>query len=174
MSPRAVLVGLPGTGKSTSGKRLAKILVLPFADSDHLVETAEGCSVGDIFGTLGEAEFRVAEARAVATALIDFDGVLALGGGALTTPATRSSLAASGVPIVLLRARLDTLAKRVGDGRTRPLLAGDPVRRLADLERERAPLYTDVATITVETDGHTPGQVAAIVAARLHALRVRS
>lgn len=174
MSPRVVLVGLPGTGKSTSGRRLAKILVLPFADSDDLVETAEGRSVREIFAELGEPAFRAAEARAIAAALSDFDGVLALGGGALTSAATRGALAASGVPIVLLQATLVTLGKRVGDARTRPLLADDPIARLADLDRERGPLYAEVATMTVDTDGRRAGQVAATVAARLFAQRVRT
>ncbi|MBE7187528.1 shikimate kinase, partial [Jatrophihabitans endophyticus] len=168
MSPRVVLVGLPGTGKSTSGRRLAKILVLPFADSDDLVEDATGRTVRELFAELGEPGFRAAEAHAVAAALDDFDGVLALGGGALTTPSTRAALAASGVPVVLLRATLTTLGKRVGDARTRPLLAGDPAERLAALQRERAPLYAELATLTVDTDGRSPGRVAATVAARLH------
>lgn len=174
MSPRVVLVGLPGSGKSTSGRRLAKILVLPFADSDDLVEAAEGRNVRQVFADLGEPEFRAAEARAVAVAMDDFDGVLALGGGALTTPSTRAALAASGVPVILLRATLVTLGRRVGDGRTRPLLTADPVGRLALLDRERGPLYAELATHVVETDGRSPGQVAATIAARLHDGRSRS
>ena len=121
-----VLVGLPGTGKSTSGRRLAKILVLPFVDSDDLVEQAAGCTVREMFAQLGEPGFRVAEGRAIAVALDEFDGVLALGGGALAASATRAALATSRVPVVMLRATLETLGKRVGDARTRPLLSGDP------------------------------------------------
>jgi shikimate kinase len=171
MSPRVVLVGLPGAGKSTSGRRLAKILVLPFADSDDLVEAADGRRVREIFSESGEPAFRAAEAAAIATALREFTGVLALGGGALLTESTRAELLASGVPIVVLRAALGTLGARVGDARTRPLLAVDPERRLAELEAERAPLYAELATFTVDTDGRTPGQVAATVAARLHERR---
>ncbi|MCU1657532.1 MAG: hypothetical protein JWO57_2188, partial [Pseudonocardiales bacterium] len=133
MTPRVVLVGLPGTGKSTTGRRLAKILSVRFADSDDLVEAATGRGVHEIFATDGETAFRSAEADAVRLAIHDFDGVLALGGGALTTPATRAALASSGAPVVLLRAPVDTLLVRVGDGRTRPLLADDPAARLASL-----------------------------------------
>lgn len=171
MSPRALLVGLPGSGKSTTGRRLAKILDLPFTDSDELVEAAEGRSVREIFAEAGEPAFRALEAAAIVDALGRFDGILALGGGALTTPSTRDAVAASGVPVVLLRARLDTLGSRVGDARTRPLLAADPAGRLYQLEQERAPVYAELATLVVDTDGKTPGQVAATIAARLHAQR---
>jgi shikimate kinase len=168
MSPRAVLIGLPGTGKSTTGRRLAKILCLPFADSDELVEAATGREVVTIFETDGEAAFREHEADAIATALTGFGGVLALGGGAVLTARTRDALAAHGVEVVLLRASVETLAARVGDARTRPLLRADPARRLAELAAERDPVFAAVATMTVETDHRTAGQVAATIAARLH------
>jgi shikimate kinase len=124
--------------------------------------------VHEIFATDGETAFRSAEADAVRLAIHDFDGVLALGGGALTTPATRAALASSGAPVVLLRAPVDTLLVRVGDGRTRPLLADDPAARLASLADEREPAYRDVATFSIDTTNRTPGQVAAQIAARLH------
>jgi shikimate kinase len=168
VSPRAVLVGLPGAGKSTTGRRLAKILAVPFADSDALVEEHAGVSVRDLFAEFGEDRFRAIEIEVIATALNTFDGVLSLGGGALTSAATRSMLVASDVPVVYLRATLDQLSQRIGDGRTRPLLTSNPEARLAVLAAERAPSYDEVATITVDTDGRTPGQVAATVAARLH------
>lgn len=168
MTPRVVLVGLPGTGKSTTGRRLAKILAVPFADSDDLVEAADGRTVREIFAESGEAAFRAAECAAITDALARFDGVLALGGGALTHPATRSAVAASPVPVVVLRAALATLGVRIGDGQSRPLLAADPAGRLAELDLERAPVYAELADLTVDTDGRTPGQIAATVAARLH------
>ena len=171
MPPRAVLVGLPGTGKSTTGRRLAKILAVPFTDSDDLVEAAQGKAVTAIFAEQGEAGFRAAEAAAIAGALLEFGGILSLGGGALTTPSTREALTASGVEVVLLRGSLATLTDRVGDARTRPLLVGDPQTRLAALAAEREPIYAGLATMTVETDNRTPGQVAAQIAARLHEKR---
>lgn len=167
MSPKVVLVGLPGVGKSTTGRRLAKILAVPFADSDDLVERSAGRSIGEIFAESGEAEFRRIEAATVASALSQFGGVLALGGGALTVAATRETLARSGVPVVLLRAPVATLAARVGDGQSRPLLSDDPVGRLAALADQREPLYGEVATLVVDTEHRTPGRVAASVAARL-------
>ena len=173
MSPKVVLVGLPGTGKSTTGRRLAKILAVPFADSDELVETDTGRPVPELFAAEGEAAFRAAEQAAIVRALAAFDGVLALGGGALGSAATRTAISDSGVPVVQLRARLETLGTRVGDGRTRPLLTDDPRGRLAALAAERTPTYDKLAVITVDTDGRTPGQVAAAVAARLHEREVR-
>lgn len=171
MTPRVVLVGLPGTGKSTSGRRLAKVLRVEFADSDDLVEAADGRDVRTIFVESGEAGFRAAEHRAI-TACLDggFDGVLALGGGALTYEPTRQAIAQSGVPVAVLRAPLETLLSRVGDGHTRPLLSDDPAVQLARLAEERQPLYESVATMDVDTSGRTPGQVAAHIAARLHSL----
>lgn len=168
MTPKVVLVGLPGAGKSTGGRRLAKILALPFADSDDLVEAATGKSVRTLFAESGEPAFRAAESAVVTTALADFGGVLALGGGALGSTATREALQSCGVPIVVLRAELGTLGARVGDGRTRPLLAEAPARRLAELAAERSPLYEQLAAFSVDTDGKTPGQVAATIAARLY------
>jgi shikimate kinase len=168
MTPRVVLVGLPGAGKSTTGRRLAKILAVPFADSDDLVEAADGRTVREIFAESGEPAFRTAECAAITAALAGFDGVLALGGGALTHPDTRAAVAGSGVPVVVLRAALETLGVRIGDGQSRPLLAADPAGRLAQLEVERAPLYAELADLTVDTDGRTPGQIAATVAAKLH------
>lgn len=168
MTPRVVLVGLPGAGKSTTGRRLAKIMAVPFADSDELVEQAAGRRVGDIFAESGEAEFRRIEADTVASALSWFDGVLALGGGAVTTAETRQRLAASATPVVLLTAPVPTLVRRVGDGRTRPLLAGDPAGRLAVLAAEREPVYRELAAFVIDTDRRSPGKVAASVAARLH------
>jgi shikimate kinase len=168
VTAHVVLVGLPGAGKSTTGRRLAKILAVPFADSDSLIEEREQMSVRELFAAFGEERFRSIEAEVIAGALDSFDGVLSLGGGALTSAATRTALAASDVPVVYLRATLDQLSQRVGDGRTRPLLTGNPEARLALLAAERAPTYDEVATIIVDTDGRSPGQVAATVAARLH------
>jgi shikimate kinase len=173
MSPRVVLVGLPGAGKSTSGRRLAKILCVEFADSDDLVEASEGRTVREIFADSGEPAFRAAEHRAITACLAgEFAGVLSLGGGALTYEPIRVAIAASGVPVAVLQAPLDTLLARVGDGHTRPLLAEDPAARLTTLAAERQPIYDSVATLSVDTENRTPGQVAAHIAARLHTMGV--
>lgn len=169
MTPRVVLVGLPGAGKSTSGRRLAKILGVGFADSDDVVVAADGRPIRQIFAESGESGFRVAECAAITGFLgSDFDGVLALGGGALTHEATREAVAGSGVVVAVLYAPLATLLARIGDARTRPLLSGDPSAKLARLCDQRRPIYDSVATLRVDTGNRTPGQVAAHIAARLH------
>jgi shikimate kinase len=165
--PRVILIGLPGSGKSTTGRRLATMLQVPFADSDELIEHEVGRSVRQIFADDGEPAFRALEAATLATALRDFDGVLALGGGALDDDTTRQSIIASAVPVVRLEATLGVLAARVGDAKTRPLLAGDPSARLAELAARREAAYAAAATLTVQTDGRTPGQVASVIAAKL-------
>jgi shikimate kinase len=174
MSPRVVLVGMPGSGKSTIGRRLAKILGVAFADSDELVESATGTTVAQLFAERGETAFRALEAAAVIAALEEFDGVLSLGGGAVLDPATRAAVKASRVPVALLDAPLAVLARRVGDARTRPLLRGNPRERLQTLAGVRGPLYAEVATLTLDTARRTPGQAAASLAARLHELGARA
>ena len=171
MSPRAILVGLPGSGKTSTGRRLASRLAVPFADSDALVEALAGRTVSAIFADDGEPAFRQLEHAAIAAALDDFAGVLAVGGGAVTNAATRAALVRCDVPVVLLDTSLATLARRVGDGTTRPLLRRAPAQRLAELARERQPLYEEVATIRVDTDRRTADQVAAAIAVLLTQVR---
>jgi shikimate kinase len=163
MSPRAVLVGLPGTGKTTAGRLLAQRLGVAFADSDELVEARAGRSVREIFDHDGEHVFRTAEAETITRALREFDGVLALGGGAILAATTRSALAESEVPVVLLRADLSVLLRRIGPARERPLLAADPTGRLAALAAEREPLYRSVATTIVDAGRGSAAEVAATI-----------
>lgn len=164
MSPRAVLVGLPGAGKTTSGRRLASRLGVPFADSDSLIEARAGVAVPDIFRDQGENAFRALEAEVIADALKTFDGVLSLGGGAVLNADTRTVLARSGVPVVLLRSSVRTLSRRVGDGRGRPLLAENPSAALRRLAADREPLYREVATHVVSTDHRTSSRVSLEIA----------
>jgi shikimate kinase len=164
-----VLVGLPGSGKTTTGRELAARLGVAFEDSDDVIVRTAGRSVPEIFAADGEAGFRGVEAVAVADALAAFDGVLALGGGAVLTESTRRALASAGVPVVLLRTEVPELLQRLGSGRGRPLLADDVEARLRELIVERSELYRQVATVTVDTDGHTVTEVAEAIEARLPA-----
>ncbi|WP_228387438.1 MULTISPECIES: shikimate kinase [unclassified Nocardioides] len=159
MSPRVVLVGPMGAGKSTVAALLAEQWAVAARDTDADVEATEGRSVSDIFVDSGEAHFRALEREAVATALATHDGVLALGGGAVLDPATRELLA--GHRVVFLRVGLADAVKRVGLGVGRPLLLGNVRARVKALLDERTPIYESVATITVDTDGRTPEDVAA-------------
>jgi shikimate kinase len=167
MPPRAVLIGLPGTGKTTVGAELARLLGVAFADSDELVVQRTGRTVADLFADGGETAFRELEAAVVAEAVAGFDGVLALGGGAVTTESVRRCLAASGVAVVLLTADLDDLAARLAGSAVRPLLAGDLTGRLAELAEAREPRYRQVASLTVATGGRSPAEVAAALAGQL-------
>ncbi|MEO6502017.1 MAG: shikimate kinase [Jatrophihabitantaceae bacterium] len=161
MSPRVVLVGLPGAGKSAVGAALAARLGVAFADSDQLVTQQTGRSVSEIFSHQGEPAFRQLEADMIAAALDGFDGVLALGGGAVTSESVRQDLLASGVPVVLLTAGQDALLSRLAAAEPRPLLAGDAPARLAELAAARTELYAEVATVSLDTGGRSVAEVAA-------------
>ncbi|WKN46821.1 shikimate kinase [Nocardioides sp. Arc9.136] len=164
--PRAVLVGPMGAGKTTVAAVLAEAWGVAARDTDQDVEAVEGRSVSDIFVDSGEAHFRRLEAAAVATALAEHDGVLALGGGAVLDPATRERLA--GHPVVFLRVGLADAVKRVGLGTSRPLLVGGVRSRVKALLDERTPVYESVATLVVDTDGRTPAEVADEILEALH------
>ena len=156
--PRVVLVGPMGAGKTTVAGLLAEAWGVTARDTDADIVAAEGRSVADIFVESGEPEFRRLEHDAVARALTDHDGVLALGGGAVLDPTTRERLA--GHTVVFLRVGLSDAVKRVGLGSSRPLLLGNVRGRIKTLLDERAPLYESVATLVVDTDGRTPEDVA--------------
>jgi len=162
-----VLVGSPGAGKSTVGELLAERLGVTLRDTDADVEAALGMTVADIFIELGEDAFRAAERAAVTAALAEHPGVLALGGGTVIDPSIRAALA--GHTVVYLHVDLSDAVRRVGLARDRPLLVEAPRARLAALLRERRPLYEEVATVVVDTIGHTPEEVVEDVLARLSA-----
>lgn len=159
MAPVCVLVGVMGAGKTTVGELLAATLGVEFRDTDKDIEAAAGKPISEIFVDDGEAHFRTLEGRAVAAALASFDGVLALGGGAVLAEQTRRALA--GHTVVFLSVELTDALKRVGLGAGRPLLAVNPRATLRHLMAERRPLYEQVATATVVTDDRTPEEIVA-------------
>ena len=162
MSADVVLVGAPGSGKTTVGAVLADRLDLPFHDVDAVIAERVGKPVAEIFADDGEAVFRAFEETTTAE-LLALPGVLALGGGAVLSPATRASL--QGHRVVWLRIGLAAAVKRVGLDTARPLLLGNVRGRLLTLLNERAVLYAEVATETVDTDALTPDAVADLIAA---------
>lgn len=153
-----MLVGAPGSGKTSTGRALATALGVPFRDTDADIEAVAGKPVPEIFTDDGEAHFRTLEGQAVAAALASFDGVLALGGGAILAERTRAALA--GHTVVYLSVELADAVARVGLGAGRPLLAINPRATLKYLLDQRRPLYEQVATLIVVTDGRTPQDVA--------------
>ena len=163
--PVVVLVGVPGAGKSTVGHALAERLGVGFRDTDADVEAATGRAIADIFVESGEPEFRRLEASAVAVALAEHDGVLALGGGAVTDPSTRAGLA--GQPVVWLRVGLAAASQRAGLSGARPVLLGNVRAQMKALMDARAPLYTEVARLIVDTDDLTVDETVETILAGL-------
>lgn len=162
MKPKAVLIGIPGAGKSTIGRHLARIWEVDFRDTDTDVEKSAGMSIPDIFIQLGEPAFRELERDAVLKALQESNGVLALGGGAVLNDVTRAAL--KNQTVVWLDVSLADAAHRVGLNKSRPLLLGNVRSTLKNLMEERANLYNEVSSYKVETSGLTPSAVAKKIA----------
>ena len=168
MQQTIFLVGMMGAGKSSVALELAKQLGTVAYDADARLADEAGMTIPEIFAREGEAGFRARE-RAVVDALAKQGGVVALGGGAMAQPGAPERLRAAGV-VVYLRARPETLARRVGSGASRPLLAGlDAAGRLAKLREliaQREPAYMQ-AHFVVDADSGSPRRIAREIAARL-------
>ncbi|GAA2723694.1 shikimate kinase [Cellulomonas aerilata] len=168
--PRVVLIGPPGAGKSTVGRALAHELRLRLRDTDADVEAGAGKPIREIFVDDGEPHFRTLERAAVARALEEHDGVLALGGGAVMDPLTEADLVAyagRGGVVVFLDVSLAHASPRVGFNQARPLLVGNPRAQWQALMERRRPVYQRLSTLAVSTDGRTAGQVARTIAESL-------
>lgn len=154
------LVGPMGSGKSSVGKQLARLLGLPFVDSDAEIERRTGVDIPLIFDKEGEAGFRVRERDVIAELTAREGVVLSTGGGAVLLPENRALLRGRGTT-VHLETSVAQQAQRVQRSDQRPLIAGaaDPAARLAELMAHRAPLYAEVAVVTVRTDGRQVKEV---------------
>lgn len=158
MSPVVVLVGPPGSGKSTIAAVLSARLRATHRDTDADIEAGAGKPISEIFVDEGEPHFRVLERDAIVEALKGDGEVLSLGGGAILDPATRADLA--GQTVVFLDVSLGEASKRVGLSVARPLLFGNVRTQLRNLMEARRPLYAEVAKLTVTTDNKTPDEIA--------------
>jgi shikimate kinase len=166
VAPKAVLVGLPGSGKSTIGRRLSKALGVSLLDTDAMIEQRTGRRIADIFASEGEQEFRRIEEEAVRAALAEHDGVVSLGGGAVTSPGVCDALA--GHTVIYLEIDAAEGIRRTGGNTVRPLLAGpDRAEKFRALMSQRIPLYRRVATIRVDTNRRNPGAVVRYIMSRL-------
>jgi shikimate kinase len=146
-----ILVGMPGSGKTTVGRQLARRLSAPFLDSDHVIEDRLGCSIREYFDREGEDAFRDVEQAVIDDLSEHHQGVLATGGGAVLRPANRAHLHDRG-QVFYLRSVPEEVFRRLRHDVSRPLLqVDDPLQRLRDLFAIRDPLYREAAHFTIET-----------------------
>ena len=145
------LIGLPGSGKSTVGRQLARCLQLPFSDSDHAIEARLGCPIREFFEREGEDRFRDIEAEVIDGLSQQGAGVLSTGGGAVLRPQNRERLRARG-KVIYLKSHPEELIRRLRHDTNRPLLqVADPMAKLRELFATRDPLYRQTAHFVIET-----------------------
>ncbi len=145
------LVGLPGSGKSTVGRALARRVDLPFFDSDQVIERELGTTVRDYFAKAGEEKFREIEQQVLGELVARGEGVLSTGGGIVLRQHNRALLRETTL-VVYLRSTPDELFRRLRHDKTRPLLqVADPMQKLKELYAQRDPLYLEVAALVVDT-----------------------
>jgi shikimate kinase len=148
-----ILVGLPGSGKTTVGRRAAEMLATDFTDLDEVVEAETGRSIAAIFTDTGEAQFRALEHTAMERALAAPPHLIAAGGGWIAQPGNLEAATAAGAGVLYLRVSPAAAAARLGDDTTRPLLAGgNPIARLEALLQEREGWYRK-ADSAVDAEG---------------------
>ena len=167
-SPNIYLIGPMGSGKTAVGKQLAKLLKVPFYDSDAEIEKTAGVDIPYIFEKEGEANFRKRECEAI-DQLTQLNGiVMATGGGAILAEENRNHINARG-KVVYLHTSIEQQLERTRHSRHRPMLnVADPEQRLRNLFAIRSPLYESIATIIVHTDHRRVIAVAQDIIDQLH------
>lgn len=174
ISSSVYLVGLPGSGKSTVGRHLAKRLGVPFLDSDHVIEERLGCSIRDFFEREGEDRFRDIESEVLDELTRRSGVVLSTGGGSVLRQANREWLHQRG-QVVYLRSHPEEIFRRLRHDRVRPLLqVADPLQRLRDLFAARDPLYRETAHFVIETGRPSVATLVNMIAMQLELAGVLS
>jgi shikimate kinase len=164
---RIVLIGAPGSGKSTVGVALAAHLQWPFVDTDALIELKESKKITDLFVENGEEYFRSVEFAALQEVLREESAVISLGGGAPISESAQAALQSSNSVVVFLDVSLATAAPRVGFNRDRPLLLGNPRAQWQALSEQRRPIYEKLATQSIKVDDMTVDEIIAIIESSL-------
>jgi shikimate kinase len=164
---RIVLIGAPGSGKSTIGSALAAHLQWPFVDTDALIELKESKKITDLFVENGEGYFRAVEFETLQEVLKEESAVISLGGGAPISERAQEALASSNSIIVFLDVSLATAAPRVGFNRDRPLLLGNPRAQWQSLSDQRRPIYEKLATQSIKVDDMTVDEIISIIESEL-------
>ena len=160
---RIVLIGAPGSGKTTVGVALAVHLQWPFVDTDALIEMKESKRITDIFVDEGEEYFREIEFKVLQEVLLEPSAVVSLGGGAPISQRAQEALLASESSIVFLDVSLATAAPRVGFNRDRPLLLGNPRAQWQALSDQRRPIYEKLSTLSIKVDDMSVDEVISII-----------
>jgi len=159
MAQSVILIGPPGSGKSTIGKALARKTGQSFIDTDGVIEERTGITIAQIFVDKGEPWFRELEAEVLQTELAKLDGILSLGGGAPLSETAQNLLKSLPIAKVYLDVSLSTAAPRVGFNRDRPLLLNNPRGAWQELMEKRRPIYQALATHIVNVDERAPKDI---------------
>ncbi|MEY3890037.1 MAG: hypothetical protein RLY62_219 [Actinomycetota bacterium] len=167
MFNKIVLIGPPGAGKTSIGKALSKELSMAFADSDSEIERSVNKKISDIFVDEGEEVFRKIEVDVVSKLLSQFDGVIALGGGAPINPEIQELLGSAQYPVIFIDVSISQAAIRIGFNKDRPLLLINPRQQWLHLMSERRPIYEKLASVTVSSDSQKPSEVARSITERI-------
>jgi shikimate kinase len=166
-APRVLLIGMMGAGKSTIGRAIEARTGWPYVDNDELVQRANGRTAPDVLAESGETGLRRAESLALGAALaMPLPVVAGIAAGVVLDSADLERLRTGGF-VVWLRARLSTLAVRVGSGEGRSWLGSDPLAALTRLYDGRAERYAAAASLVVDVDDRTPEDIAALVVAQV-------
>lgn len=160
---RIVLIGAPGSGKSTVGAALSRKLALDFLDTDQLIEVREGKAITDIFVVDGEPYFRAVELETLKHVLTMQNVVISLGGGAPISEQAQQELRSSDSMVIFLDVSLATAAPRVGFNRDRPLLLGNPRAQWQALSDKRRPIYEALADMSIKVDDMSVDEIASAI-----------